>query len=206
MDKVYRRAVTHRELRVLNQKENRDLKHKLNMLEKQYRYARKMLQQRRDSLMKEHRKVVMVKVCEPKATVNIAMKEIDEHKTAEKHFRGVHKSDGRRQHSSKSQYNDTGCKLVEQSRSVSALLPSVTPTSSIRRRGHIQSNLSLMQMKNIATIDSISEKEQVKQQQKAQEEIDRMTQLQRETLHKRITAFIESLQEKGKLEIPMEPS
>lgn len=198
MDKIYRRPVQ-KELRVLNQKEDRDFKHKLNMLDKQFRYTQKMLKQRRDSLMKEQRKVVMVKVCEPKATVNIAMKEIDEHVSAETHFRGIHTSDGRQLGHNK------GSELVEQSRSTSAPPPSVKPTSPVRHRGNIQSNLSLMQMKNIATIDSISEKELARQQQKAREEMEKLRQLQRETLHTRVIAFIESLKDKGNMEILMEP-
>lgn len=180
---------------MLNQKEDRDFKHKLNMLDKQFRYTQKMLKQRRDSLMKEQKKVVMVKVCEPKATVNIAMKEIDEHVSAETHFRGIHTSDGSRL------CHNKGSELVEQTRSTSAPPMSVKPTSSVRHRGNIQSNVSLMQMKNIATIDSISEKELARQQQKAQEEMEKRRQLQMETLHTRVTAFIESLKDKGNVEI-----
>lgn len=204
MDEIYRSSVMQRELRVLNQKEDRDFKHKLNMLDKQYRYTRKILQQRRDSLIKEQRKVVMVKICESKATVNIAMKEIDEHLTADTHFRGIHTSDGRL-YSNKYQDHSKGSEQLEPRRWTSAQHPSVKATSSVRRRGTIQSSLSLMQMKNIAAIDSISEKELAKQQQKAREEMERLRQLQRETLHNRVTAFIESLKDKGNMEILEEP-
>ncbi|XP_035850455.1 uncharacterized protein LOC118493727 [Sander lucioperca] len=198
MDQSFRRAsVLQRDLKVLNQKEDRDLQHKLNMLDKQYRYTRKMLQQRRESLINKQRRVVMVKVVEPKATVNIAMKEIREHK--------FQTSDGRRSYSSTSQYPNKGCELVEPSRSTSAPPPSVKPTSPVRRRGYIQSSVSLMQMKNIATIDSISEKELARQQQKAREEMERLRQFQRETLHKRVAAFIEILKEKGNMEIHVKP-
>lgn len=65
--------VLQRNLRVLNQKD-RSLQQKLNMLQKQYKNTHKMLQKRQDSLMKEHRRVMLVKICEPKATVNIAMR------------------------------------------------------------------------------------------------------------------------------------
>lgn len=206
MDESLRRAgVLQRDLRVLNQKEDRDLQHKLNMLDKQYRYTCKMLQQRRDLLINEQRRVVMVKVCEPKATVNIAMKEIGEHNNAETHFRDIKTSHGRRLYSSKSQYYDKGSELVEQSRSTSAPLPSVKPTSSVRHRGNIQSSLSLMQMKNIATIDSISEKELARQQQKAREEMERLRQFQSETLHSRVAAFVEQLKDKSTMQILVEP-
>ncbi|XP_047466205.1 uncharacterized protein LOC125023185 [Mugil cephalus] len=192
---MYRRSVEQWELRVLNHKEERDLQQKLNMLEKQYRYTRKVLQQRRDSLVKQERKVVMVKVCEPKATVNVAMKEIGEHKDAGASFRrSVHTSDGRRRPPSKSQRHCEGAGAAEPSRSTSA------PTCSPRHRLNTRSHVSLMQMKNIAMIDSISEKELARQQQKAQEEVEKLRRLQRESLHNSVAAFIERLKEKGDME------
>ncbi|XP_034714086.1 uncharacterized protein LOC117935754 [Etheostoma cragini] len=198
MDQSFKKAsVQQRDLQVLNQREDRDLQHKLNMLDKQYRYTRKMLQQRRESLIHERRRVVMVKVVEPKATVNVAMKDIGEHT--------FQTSYGRRSYSSTAQYPNKGCELVEQSRSTSAPPPSVKPPSPVRRRGYIQSSVSLMQMKNIATIDSISEKELARQQQKAREEMERQRQFQRETLHKRVAAFIDMLQGKGTMEIHVKP-
>lgn len=195
MDQRRRSDVLQRDLRVLNQKEDSELQHKLNMLDRQYRYTRKMLQQRRDSLVKEQSRMVMVKVCEPKATVTIAMKEID----AETHC-----TDGRRLCSSMSRHKK-GSDPVEQSRSVSAPPPSVQPAGSVRRRGNIRSSLSLMQMKNIATIDSISEKELARRQQRAREEMEKLRQFQRETLHKRVAAFIEKLKDKTPHEIHVEP-
>lgn len=205
MDQSVRRPdVLQRNLRVLNQKEDRNLQQKLKMLDKQYRYTRKMLQQRRDMLMKEQRRVVMVKICEPKATVNIAMREIGQHHNPETHFRDIQTSEGRRFHSSKSEYRNEETELVMQSRSVSAPPQPVKPTSSVRRRGKIQSSLSLMQMKKISTIDSISEKELARRKQKAHEEMQRQRQLQREVLHKKMAAFIEKLKDKRNMQIHME--
>lgn len=206
MDQSVRRPdVLQRNLRVLNQKEDRNLQQKLKMLDKQYKYTRKMLQQRRDVLVKEQRRVVMVKVCEPKATVNVAMREIGEHHNLETHFRGIQTSEGRRFHSSKSKYRNEETELVVQSRSVSAPPQPVKPTSSVRRRGKIQSSLSLLQMKKIATIDSISEKERARRQQKAREEMERRRQLEREALHKKMAAFIEKLKDKRNMQTHMEP-
>lgn len=196
------RPVLQRELRVLNQKEDRDLQYKLDMLDKQYRYTRKMLQKRKDLLIKELRRVAVVKVCEPKATISIAMKEIDEHMNAETHFRGVHTSDGRRL---KNQSDNHGRELAEQSRSISAPPPSVKTPSLVRHRRNVQSSLSLMKMKNIATIDSISEKEVARQQQKSREEVERLRQFQREALHKRVAAFIEKLKDKSQIELLVQP-
>ncbi len=206
MDESFRRAgVLQRDVRVLNQKEDRELQQRLNMLDRQYRYTRKVLQQRRDSLMNEQRRVVMVKVVEPKATVSIAMKEIGEHNKAETNIRSIQTSDGRRLNSSTSENHNNAAEPVEQSRSISAPPPSVKPTGSVRRRGNIQSGLSLMQMKNIATIDSISERELARQQQKAREEMEKLRQLQRETLHKRVAAIIEKLSNKSNMRIHVEP-
>lgn len=187
-------GVLQRKLRVLNQKEDRHLQQKLNMLEKQYRYTHKMLQQRRDSLMREHRRVMLVQICEPKAKVSIAMREIGEQQRAEMHLRANQTREGRRFYSSK---YDEGSYQVEQGRSISAPLPPVAkPTSPVKHRGYTHSSLSLMRMKNIANIDSISEKELARQQRETREEMERMKELQREMLQKKVTAFIEMLKDK----------
>ncbi|CAN9502344.1 unnamed protein product [Ophioblennius macclurei] len=189
-----------RALRVQNQKEKRDLQRKLNMLDKQYRYTRKLLQQRRASLTSEGRRVVMVKLCEPQATVNIAMRDIQEYSNAEKVCgRVVRTSDGGR---GRLQAGDS---RVELSRSVSAPAATTQPSGTVRHRGNIQSSVSFVKMKNIATIDKITEKELARQRQQAREESERLKQLQRETLHNRVTSFIEKLKEKGNMEITGEP-
>lgn len=188
--------VLQRKLRVLNQKEDRSLQQKLNMLEKQYSYTHKRLQQRRDSLMRAHRSVTLVKICEPKAKVSIAMREIGEQQRAEMHVRASQTRDGRRFHSSK--YLSEGPNPVEQGRSLSAPLPlSVEPARPVRRRGYAQSSLSFMQMKCIAKIDSISEKELARKQRETREETERMKELQREMLQKKVTSFIEMLRAKS---------
>lgn len=197
MDQSFRsHDMLRRNLRVLKQKEDRTLQHKLYMLEKEHKYTDKKLQKRREQLMREHRRVVMVKKCEPKAIVNIAMKEIKRHQTAERNCRGIQTSQGTRFCSP----SDTkGFELEEQSRSISAPPPSTKPAVPVRRRSIIQSSVSLMQMKNIATIDSISEKELAKQQLKTREELERLKQFQKEVLQKRVLTFIESLKDKSSM-------
>lgn len=195
MDQSFRsHDMLQRNLRVLNQKEDRTLQQKLYMLEKEHRYAHNKLQQRREQLMREHRRVVMLKRCEPKAIVNIAMKDIERHQIAETHYRAVQSSEGTRFLCIKS-----ASELEEQSRSVSAQPPSTKSAVLVRRRSTIQSSVSLMQMKNIATIDSISEKELAKRQQKAREELERLKQFQMDVLQKRMLAFIASLKDKSHL-------
>lgn len=182
-------------LRVLNQKEDRTLQQKLYMLEKEHRYTHKKLQQRREQLIREHRRVIMVKKCEPKATVNIAMREIKLRQIPEVHYRAIQTSEGTRLSSIKS---TSDAILEEQSRPLSAPPPLTEPSILVRRRGTIQSSMSLMQMKNLATIDSISEKELAKQQLRTQEEFEKLKQVQREVLQNRVLAFVESLKDKSK--------
>lgn len=200
MDQSFRsHDMLRRNLRVLNQKEDRTLQQKLYMLEKEHRYTHKKLQQRWEQLMREHRRVVMVKTCEPKAIVNIAMREIKRHQTAERHYRGIQTSEGTRFCSIKSPSDTEGSELEEQSRSISAPPPSTKPGVPVRRRSTIQSSVSLMQMKNIATIDSISEKELAKRQLRTREELERLKQFQKEVLQKRVLTFIESLKDKSNM-------
>lgn len=136
----------------------------------------------------------MVKICEPKATVNIAMREIGEHKNETTDFRGIHTSGGRGLSSRKSQHNDKG-------RTASAPPAPVKPTAApVRQRGNIRGIVSFMQMKNIATIDSISEKELARQRQKAREEAERTKQLRTDMLHKRVSDFLQSLKDKENVE------
>lgn len=179
------KSALERELQVLNQKADRDRQQKLRLIDKQFRFSYKMLEQRKDYLRKEQRKVVTVKDCEPKAIVDIAMKEIDEYS----HYRGVQTAYGSRR------YTKPGSNEAEQSRSASA-----PPLSLVRHRGKVRSSVSLMQMKNIAMIDSISEKEKVRRQQRAREELERIRLLQRDALQKKVQEFIEKLKEKSKMD------
>ncbi|KAJ4939443.1 hypothetical protein JOQ06_028892 [Pogonophryne albipinna] len=70
------RSFLQKDLKVLNEREEKELQRKLELLDKQHRFTLRILQKRREALMKEKRRVVMVKICEPKATGNIAMREI----------------------------------------------------------------------------------------------------------------------------------
>lgn len=188
-----------RNLRVLNQKEDRTLQQKLYMLEKEHRYTHKKLRQRQEQLIREQRRVTMVKKCEPKAIVNIAMREIKRHQIAEMHYRGTQTSGGTRFCSIKSPFDTEGSAFEEQSRSKSAPPPSTEPSILVRRRSTIQSSMSLMQMKNIAAIDSISEKELAKQQLRTRQELERLKQFQMEVLQNRVLAFVESLKDKSNM-------
>lgn len=188
-----------RNLKVLNQKEYRTLQQKLYILEKEHRYTFKKLQQQREQLIRERRRVIMVKRCEPKAIVKIAMREIEQHQIAERHYRAIQTSEGTRFCSIKSTSDSKGSVLKEQSRSISAPPPSTTLSILWRQRSTIHRSMSLMQMKNIATIDSISEKELAKKQQRIQEELERLKMSQRDILEKRVLAFVESLKAKSKV-------
>lgn len=151
---------------------------KLDLINKQFRHSYKMLQQKKDYVRKEQRKVGTVKICEPQAIVDVAMKEIDE----QSNYRGIHTAYGTRQYSKSNNEKLT--------RSISA---------PVRHRANVESSVSLLQMKNIALIDSISEKEKAQRQQKAREELERMSRLQKEALQKKVQEFIERLKEKSQM-------
>lgn len=70
------------DVRFLNHQEDIILQHKLTLLDMRHRYTLRVLCQDRISLMKEHRKLLLLKVCEPCATINKTMKEISETKKA----------------------------------------------------------------------------------------------------------------------------
>ncbi|XP_031643642.1 transcription initiation factor TFIID subunit 1-like [Oncorhynchus kisutch] len=98
------------DVRFLNHQEDIILQHKLTLLDMRHRYTLRVLCQDRISLMMEHRKLLLLKVCEPCATINKTMKEISETKKA-RMDRAVSASDNRRLKSSKSLSIDRG-KLV----------------------------------------------------------------------------------------------
>ncbi|XP_064809301.1 filaggrin [Oncorhynchus masou masou] len=98
------------DVRFLNHQEDIILQHKLTLLDMRHRYTLRVLCQDRISLMTEHRKLLLLKVCEPCATINKTMKEISETKKA-RMDRAVSASDNRRLKSSKSLSIDRG-KLV----------------------------------------------------------------------------------------------
>ncbi|XP_052352480.1 transcription initiation factor TFIID subunit 1 isoform X2 [Oncorhynchus keta] len=98
------------DVRFLNHQEDIILQHKLTLMDMRHRYTLRVLCQDRISLMMEHRKLLLLKVCEPCATINKTMKEISETKKA-RMDRAVSASDNRRVKSSKSLSIDRG-KLV----------------------------------------------------------------------------------------------
>ncbi|XP_055721404.1 transcription initiation factor TFIID subunit 1 [Salvelinus fontinalis] len=98
------------DVRFLNHQEDIILQHKLTLLDMRHRYTLRVLCQDRNSLMMEHRKLLLLKVCEPCATINKTMKEISKTKKA-RMDRAVSASDNRRLYSSKSLSIDRG-KLV----------------------------------------------------------------------------------------------
>ncbi|KAK7904227.1 hypothetical protein WMY93_016834 [Mugilogobius chulae] len=175
-----------RELQVLNQKAEQERRQKLQLIDKQFKFSYKTLQQRKDFWRKEQRKLVTVRICEPKAIVDIAMNEINELSGV----RSVQTAYGTRQ--------KVKFALDErQSRSISA---------PVTQRSKVQCTVSLLQMKNVALIDSISEKEKALRRQKAREEMERMRKAQMEALQRRVQEFMERMKEKNRADSTEEPT
>lgn len=194
-----------KDVRLMNLKEDIALQQKLNLLNIQYRYTLKMLQQRRNSIILENRKLLLLRFCEPKATVNKNMIEIAKTKKAGMDFRDIHTSGGRRSYSSKSLYYDRGSDPLGLRRSASARPMSAKPTDSARYSVTDEGRLSIMKMKNIATIDCISKKELTSRQQNARGEMERLKAFRWEALHQRVKSFIEKLNDTDDTELLSQP-
>ena len=69
----------------------------------------------------------------------------------------------------------------------------------------MQPSKLVAQMKNIASIDSISEKELIRKQQRAREEMKKLREFQTETLHQKVAAFIDKIKDKSNTQIQEEP-
>lgn len=178
MENEYARPMSalERELQVLNQKAERDRTQKLQLIDKQFKFSYKTLQQRKDFWRKEQRKVCTVRICEPKAIVDIAMKDINEFSN----FREVRTAYGMRK-----------CTQMEEKHSRSISAP-------VRQRCGVESSVSFLQMKNIALIDLISEKERELRLRREREERERARRAKIEALHRRVEEFIERLKDKDR--------
>ncbi|CAL8274442.1 unnamed protein product [Merluccius merluccius] len=178
-----------RDVRLLNRKSDIELQHRLALLEAQHRYTLKKLQQRKDFLLKEHGRVTLLKVCEPKATVHRNMREIAQLKSAGGGTdagpdAGPPRNAGARLGSSKSLPPDAGS-------------PPMDPPPPPRRAPPSARPLSIRQMRNIAAIDSIAAREQASRERRAREALQRLRDEEMAALRRRVKAFIDALGSAG---------
>ena len=179
------------DVRLKNSKEDLYLQHELSLLSMRHRHILRTLHQETDSLVRAHRKLLLLKVCEPKATINKTMREISETRNGRMDSQDVYNSDRQRIYSSKSLSYDRRPPLPNSRRAQSGLPIPVRNT--LQSAKHQEAELSILQLKQIATIDCISNKELVYQQQYIREEKERLKQSQKDTLQQKIQVFLETL-------------
>ncbi|KAJ7990789.1 hypothetical protein DPEC_G00290560 [Dallia pectoralis] len=223
------------DVRFLNHQEDVSLQHKLKLLDMRHRYILKALCQEKDSLIRNHKKLLHLKVCEPRATINITMKELHETKMSRMAC-AASAPENRRLYSSRSHSNnranivqrcqtshanvtvedpqttelDTKGTPVQSLRSQSAQPKSIHSAKHRETRIVHSSNqretesragvFSFIQLKQMSTIDSISEKELARQQLQSRGEKERLKQHQRDMLSQKIHTFLKALENNQQLE------
>lgn len=187
------------DVRLKNHKEDTHLQWKLEQIHRKYRLSLKLLYQERELILMEHKKLLHLRVCEPYATVNNAMRAISETRDDLQHIRHSRSAPaGRWTHQTEVLSNERDWLLgMRSSKSAASstlkqgpallLLPVVT------RKASQTGPLSIMQLKEIALIDSISQKELASQKEQERQRKERLKQIQREQFQQKMQAFLRTL-------------
>lgn len=188
----------HMDVKLLNHREDVQLQWKLHNIRAKYRLNLRLLEQERELVLKEHKRLLNLRVCEPHATVNNTMRAISEVKMVT--------SDGRESRTSKSaptfrttisaQHFDDDKELRF---AHSATFPCRQDDSSLhafteKLKASESGQLSILQLKDLALIDSISQKELMYQEEYYRWYKERLKQLQREKLRQKIKSFLNTIE------------
>lgn len=225
------RSTFSKDMRLMNKYEDIHLQQELDLIDRKCRAILTALSQDRDSLVKDHKKILHLKVCEPRATVDNTMREIMESKEANFDLLCLTfppQTSQNRLHSSKSllYQRDTTTLISRRSKSAYAfvsntrggncsslmtqqednrktmclsprrLKSTATFSKQLTKKRSLESKsqvLSIMQLKQMATIDNISEKELASQQERVIQERERLKLIIREKLHQKIQTFLQKL-------------
>lgn len=193
------KSFIHMDVRLLNHKEDVHLKWKLHNISTKYRLNLRLLEQERQFVLKEHKRLLQLKVCEPHATINNTMRAISEVRMA---------SDARKTRFSKSapafrapssakpSEDDDNQQMFAKSASFSFKRDDSFPpmTSTEKFKASENGQLSFLKLKDLALIDSISKKELMYQEEYNRRYKERLKQLQREKLRQKIKSFLDTLE------------
>lgn len=175
--------------RLKNHKEDTDLKWKLEQIHRKYKLNLKLLHQDREFLLMEHKKLLHLRVCEPYATLSNTMRAISETKTTKSdHHAWYPKSApaGRRMFSSEALSNQPEQLLKTRlSKSARPALPRTSMESK---------QISIMYLKDLALIDSISQRELAIQEEQRRQEKESLKQLQQKKLQEKMQLFYRTLE------------
>lgn len=180
------------DVRQMNSTEETYLQHRLSHICIRERLVLKLLQQDINSLMQEHRKLLHVRVCEPIATVDNTMREIMITRNRRKAWHRQYTQSappGRVLNSGKEVAQGNSDPLVRSQSSRSA--PTLFHAQETESKD--DGILSLVQLKNMACIDNICERELANQREWQKQERERLKQIQRERLRQRMHTFMKTL-------------
>lgn len=172
-----------------NHKEDIDLQWKLEQIHRRYKLDLKLLYQDRECLLKEHKKLLHLRVCEPHATLINTMRAISETRMTKSDLQHVwHPNSapaGLRMFSNEALSNQSEQLLRTK------LLKSA---SSARPKTSQSEQFSIMYLKDLALIDSISQKELAIQEQQRRLKKESLKRLYREKLQHKMQIFFRTLE------------
>lgn len=175
--------------RLKNHKEDTDLQWKLEQIHRKYKLNLKLRHQDREFLLMEHKKLLHLRVCEPYATLTNTMSAISVTRTtnSDLQYAWYPKSAaaGKRMFSSEPLSNQSEQLLgTRLSKSASSGLPQTSESK----------QLSIMYLKDLASIDSISQKELAIQEEQRRQKKESLKQLYREKLQQKMQIFFMTLE------------
>ncbi|ROL42820.1 hypothetical protein DPX16_8566 [Anabarilius grahami] len=187
------KSFIHMDVRLLNHKEDVHLKWKLQNISTKHRLNLRLLEQERQLVLKEHKRLLQLKVCEPYATINNTMRAISEVRMAnDAHETRFSKSaPAFRALSSAKAFEDDNQQRFAKSAKDDSSPPMI---STEKRKASENGQLSILQLKDLALIDSISQKELMYQEEYYRWYKERLKQLQREKLRQKIKSFLSTLE------------
>lgn len=175
--------------RIKNHKEDTDLQWKLEQIHRKYKLDLKLLYQEREFLLLEHKKLLHLRFCEPYATLTNTMRAISEKRTSNSDLRYAwcpkSAPAGKRMLSSETSSNQNeqliGTRLLKSATSA----PPQTIESKL---------LSIMHLKDLALIDSISKKELAIQEEERRQKKESLKRLYVENLQQKMQIFFMKLE------------
>lgn len=186
------------DVRLLNHKEDVYLQRKLHNISTKHRLNLRLLEQERQIVLKEHKRLLQLKFCEPYATINNTMRTISEVRMAnDPHKTRFSKSaPAFRALSSIQTFEDDNQQRFAKSASFFVKQDDSSPSMIFTERFKASENgqLSILQLKNLALIDSISQRELMYQEECYRGYKERLKQLQREKLRQKIRSFLNTIE------------
>lgn len=175
--------------RLKNHKEDTDLQWKVEQIQRKYKLELKLLYQDREFLLMEHKRLLHLRVCEPCATLTNTMRAISETRTSKSDLQYVwypkSAPAGRRMFSSEALSNQSEQLLGTRLSNSAASAPPQTSKSK---------QLSIIYLKDLALIDSISQKELAIQEEQRRQNKESLKRLYREKLQQKMQIFFRTLE------------